>query len=474
MNNTQLQNVVTNGMIFLDARYLDDFNVSEFLTTFTLKLNKLGVKIKIGLIIPLEHSEDKYQKIILDYDDKEFDLSYFFYIHSKVNYKTVTSDYLKVIFEKNTQILFITQDQSIAFDVATISNESNQIFVRRVSVNSLLESYPMIIGDKFDNRPLFSYIHGRSPRIDKIPLECYIPKMNEKITINGKEYTLREKIGETVDGVIYALTDEIVVKIYKSDALTKTRVEKISTMVKRRVTDYGICWPLSEVMNCDNETIGFTMKRCYGKPISSLYRGPIITQQNYPNYTAESSANICIKVLKKIQKLHKNNVLIGDINDKNFIINKLEEVFLIDTDNYQLEDYSCDFGTIGYTAPELKDGMLSSSTRSFEDEGYSIAVFVFRTLMQGYFPFAQIGSDEDYTELIKKQEFPYHINNKKTKKHVPLLAYESWENFSPLLVKMFITTFVLDKKTNIVNRFSVEQWIIAIENYLDLQTSDEI
>lgn len=472
MDNTQLQNVVTNGIIYLDARCLYDFSVSEFLTAFTLKLNKLGVKIKIGLIIPLEDSEEKYKKIILDYNDKEYDLSYFFYVQAKINYSTSSIDALKVIFEKNSTILFITQSQSIAFDVANLSNDYYQIFVRRVSINSLLESFPMIVGDKFDNRPLFSYIHGISPRYDKIPTECYIPGLLDKVLIGGKLTTLREQIGSGNEGTVYVINDDIVVKIYNQKSITKTRIDKLLTMIKKRVSDYGICWPIAEVYNKDGFIVGYTMKRCDGKPISVLYRGPVVTQQFFPNFSIDTSINICIKILNKIQILHRNNVLIGDVNDRNFLINDSEEVFLIDTDSYQLEDYTCDVGTIGYVAPELKGGLLNSTVRSFEDETYSIAVLVFRTLMQGYFPFAQLGKNVDYMHLLKEQDFPYSLNAKKTKSRVPVLAYESWEQISPLLMKMFINTFVYDKKTKMQNRYSVDQWIIALENYLDILEED--
>lgn len=468
MNNIELQDIVSNGVILVDARDLKDFSVEEFLTTFTLKLNKLGVAIKIGLVIPFDHSEDMYQKIILECDDKQFDLSYFFYVHSKYNYNQVSLDTLKVILNKHSKILFVTQNQSTAFDFSNLLSDYLSIYVRRVSFNCLLEKYPMISEIKSDGRPLFSYIHGRSPRIDKIPQECLIPKIGDKVIIDGKQITLKEQLGNGGEGIVYTIDDEIVAKIFNESRLTKTRVDKISTMVKRRINDYSICWPISEVRNKDNFVVGYTMKRCKGNPISTLYRGPVVTQQIYPDYSIESAIKVSIMILEKVQKLHKNNVLLGDINDRNFIINNFDEVFLIDTDSYQFEDYVCDVGTIGYIAPELKEGVLATTLRSFEDEGYAIAVFVFRTLMLGYFPFAQVGSDDDYIELIKKQNFPYQLNSNKTKKNVPPLAFDSWEQLPPLLMKMFINTFMFDKKTKMQERYSVEQWIISLENYLDV------
>ncbi len=462
MNNSELQSIVNNGIIFLDSRCLKDEAVCKFLTNLTLTLNRLGLDIKIQLLIGANEHESSYNKVVLSYDDTDFDLSYFFHVHSKVNFKFVTEDTIKVIFGQTKDVLFITSDQKTAFDVSNLTCD-NKIYIRRLSNNVVLEPFPMI-SNSDNNIKLFSYILGRSPRIDKISFNCKLPKTNDIVFINDKEYKLKKQLGLGGEGIVYELDDEIVAKIFFNERLTKTRTEKINLMVKKRINDYGICWPIDLIKNNENYIIGYTMKRCFGKPISTLYRGPIVTQQLYPDYTVTSSIELTIKILQKIKKLHQNNVLLGDINDRNFLIHNTEEVFLIDTDSYQFEDYSCDVGTIGYIAPELKDGMLATTLRTFEDESYGIAVFVFRTLMQGYFPFAQVGKDKDYVQLIKQQQFPYSLNVKKTKKKVPLLAYECWETFSPLLMKMFINTFSNNK---IQKRYSVDEWIIALENHLN-------
>lgn len=466
MNNFDLQDVLKTGAILVDSRGLKNTSLSQFLTNFILTLNKLGAKMRIGLVVP-EESQEKFEKIFLDYDEKIYELSYFFYVHGKLNFENPHNDHLKHIFKKNNT-LFLTQDQSIAFEVANLSNEYNQIYVRRASTNSLLEAFPVIIGDTFSVRPTFSYIHGRSPRIDKIPQDCNIPKVDDIVYINDKPVKLCKLIGSGGEGKVYEINDEIVAKIYNRERLTKTIIEKISTMCKKRVSDYSICWPINEVKNHENFIVGYTMKKCVGKPISTLYRGSLNTKKMYPDFKDEDCIYLCLKILSKIQKLHRNNILLGDINDRNFSINSKREVFLIDTDSYQIEDYACDVGTIGYVAPELKDGILASTLRTFEDEGYAVAVFVFRTLMQGHFPFAQVGTDSDYLQLIKKQQFPYFLNDAKTKKKVPPTAYELWIKFPEMLKKMFIQTFMYNKNAKAQNRYSVEQWIIALEHFRDI------
>lgn len=462
MTNIQLASFVDTGLILVDSRDLNHPNLANFLVNFVLSLNKIGTNIKIGLIT--FGNEEK--KIELISDGKTYDLSFFFYVYASIN-ENHFNDQLNYIFKKSNT-LFLTQNQEMAFEVSNLSNEYNSIFVRRASSNNLLESYPMIIGDVFSDRPLFSYIYGRSPLIDKISQDCEIPSLNSEVYIDEKKYLLKEEIGIGGEGCVYCITDELVAKIYNKEHLTKTRVEKISMMVNKRVNDYSICWPISEVRNEDNFIVGYTMKKCVGKPISTLYRGPIISKNLYPKFSNIDLIDICVKVLRKIEKLHRNNVLLADINDRNFLINDEKEVFLIDTDSYQIEDYCCEVGTIGYIAPELKGGTLGSNLRTFEDEGYSISVFIFRTLMHGYFPFAQVGTDLDYIQLIKKQVFPYSLKDYSTKKKVPPKAFELWSSIPTMLKKMFIQTFMFDKKVKFQNRYIVEQWVIALEHYKEV------
>lgn len=461
MNNTTLKTVLNEGVVYIDARYLYDNRLKQFISILLNTLSKHNKKIKIGLIVD-KYNED-FKNIKFSNDD--IDLSSFFYICYKLDFKNPHIDHLKNIFKKNNT-LFLTQDQSIAFKVSNLSKENNVIYVRRASSNSLLESFPMIVGDVFNDRPLFSYILGTSPRIDKISQDCEIPKENSVVYINDTEVTLKNQIGLGGEGRVYTINDELVAKIYSKEKLTKTRSEKISIMVKKRINDYSICWPISEIKNKENFVVGYTMKRCIGKPISTLYRGNIITQQLYPGFTKLDSIEIVLGILDKMNKLHNNNVLLGDINDRNFLVDfDNKDIFLIDTDSYQLEDYSCDVGTIGYIAPELKGGVLSTSLRTFEDEGYGVAVFIFRTLMQGYFPFAKVGEDADYVKLIKKQDFPYTLKDKETKNNVPPLAFDLWSGFPLMLKKMFIRTFDFQEQAKAQNRYSVEQWIIALEQF---------
>lgn len=455
----KIEDIISNGLILVDARCIEKTVVLNYIRN----LLKQNDALKVGLVLPLVEEENSNNSSYLNPEES----MKFLYVHSKINFGSLNENNMKMIFKQNEDdILFITHDQETAFSVSNLSDDEKIIYVRRISKNGLLEPFPMITSDKIEVRKLFSYIQGRSPRIDQISYECFRPSENDIVYINDEEIVLKEEIGHGGEGIVYAINDELVAKIFSKERLTKTRIEKISMMVEKRINDFCICWPIAEVKNKTNDIVGYTMKRCNGKPISTLYRGPIVTQQLYPNFKIDSAVVITIRILNKIKKLHDNNVLLGDINDRNFLIDNLDEVFLIDTDSYQLEDYSCDVGTVGYIAPELKEGILSTTLRTFEDESYGVAVFIFRTLMQGFFPFAQVGQDEDYVKLIKKQQFPYSMNVKKTKKKVPSLAYEIWEQFSPLLMRMFINTFTVEKNDLTRKRHTVEEWIIALETQL--------
>ncbi len=455
MTNDIIQRALLKGMLIVDARYLYDTNLKVFISKLINSIK--DTNIKLGLLIPNTHNENMYQNILIN----GIDVTKYFYVYLKTDFDKPNKENMKNMFFKKPYVLFLTQDQYIGFEIHNLTCDGLEINVARASKNGLLESFPMISGKWLDDRPLFSYIQGRSPRIDKISKECDIPGLNDTIFINKKPIVLTTIVGIGGEGKVYEISNEIVAKIYNRRRLTKTRAQKISLMASKRINDYSICWPIDEIRNKEGFIVGYTMKRCNGKPISTLYRGMNITKSLYPNYTYIDSIDISINILKKIQKLHYNNILLGDINDRNFVIDESMNVYFIDTDSYQLEDYSCDVGTIGYIAPELKEGILNTTLRSFEDECYAIAVLVFRTLMHGHLPFAQVGAEEDFVRLIKKQSFPYSLSNFSTKRKAPKSAFEYWNKLPKSMKEMFISTF--SNKTNEIKRFSIDDWLVVLE-----------
>ena len=88
-------------------------------------------------------------------------------------------------------------------------------------------------------------------------------------------------------------------------------------------------------------------------------------------------ARICLNLLKNIEYLHKKGVLIGDLKDDNILVKSPDEVYIIDSGSFQIEDYACDVFTRGWTDKNYKGDDLNKNLRKLEDEYYPINKIIY-------------------------------------------------------------------------------------------------
>ena len=55
-----------------------------------------------------------------------------------------------------------------------------------------------------------------------------------------------------------------------------------------------------------------------------------------------------------VEYLHKNGIIVGDVSASNFLIKSDTEIYLIDTDSFQVDNLPCTVHTVLFTPPELQ------------------------------------------------------------------------------------------------------------------------
>lgn len=233
---------------------------------------------------------------------------------------------------------------------------------------------------------------------------------------NYGKLTLLDTIGEGGEGRIFRTsTNDIACKVYSHEKLTDLKLQKIDLMLKNPVKYKGICWPIDIVSNQDDQSIGYLMPLAKGIP---MHKGMFIKhllKKNYPNWTRKSLVNLALAILDKIQHLHNRNILLGDINPLNIIIESEYDIFFVDTDSCQIEGFPCPVGMINYTAPELQGLNFETFLRKPEHEYFAVATLLFMILLPGKLPFSHQGGGNP-SENIKHKLFPYPLGEKTTKK----------------------------------------------------------
>lgn len=232
-----------------------------------------------------------------------------------------------------------------------------------------------------------------------------------------RELTLSRSIGKGGEGTIYGTSlPDTVAKVYFARQLTKERRDKLQAMLELKPRIDGLCWPQAMLYTADGGWVGYLMPRAQGKELARTVFHPgrnnaALTAQGW---TRRSLALIAANIAAVFARMHRGNILMGDINPRNFLVTQDCAVFLVDCDSYQFGDFRCPVGTPLYTPPEVHKQMRMAGRedygylRTVENERYSLAVLLFEILMLGKPPYeSRNTNNEDVIQAIISGSFPY-------------------------------------------------------------------
>lgn len=255
--------------------------------------------------------------------------------------------------------------------------------------------------------------------------------------------------------------DEFVIKVFhdlERNADKENKIKDMLSLSEKYDIPNTVCWPFAIVYDKD-KFVGYLMKKAQGVSLSKFMHGKK-TQSEFNNYKDCHYAQICLSIMNTVQKLHQYDILVGDINEDNFIVNNPNMVYFIDTDSYQFGKYKCNVGRENYFSPEYYETQMLDEN----SEGYSIIILIFKILMLGRDPFtSRLNEELSKKEKVIKGLFPYNINDDITKKLIsPPFYFELWNKLSLDLKYYFINIFTRYEVYN--GTFDI---ISILEQYLD-------
>lgn len=265
---------------------------------------------------------------------------------------------------------------------------------------------------------------------------------------NNVKYVLGKCIGEGGEGNIYQ-TDigRECFKIYHEHKLNRQRQEKILKMISYNALkeDPRICWPVQPVFESSSrhELVGFSMEDVSFTAGSETYPldDVIISIHNgdrlHWNWDRRALLDLCMNISEIVSVLHSQDILIGDINPKNFLVDREGEVFLIDTDSCQIGTYVCPVGIPEYSSPALweNDCVYADSPRTLNDEYFALARLIYFILFLGESPYLYENSIIDLNTLRD-----CIMNKKFREKDAPEDDY-IWWNLTPEVRDCFLKVF---------------------------------
>ncbi|MBX9689841.1 MAG: hypothetical protein K2X27_24235 [Candidatus Obscuribacterales bacterium] len=227
---------------------------------------------------------------------------------------------------------------------------------------------------------------------------------------NGQSVKLGARIGSGGEGHVYECIGQpsLVAKIYHK-GVDREHARKLAAMV-------GICndkleriasWPRQTITDGPaGPLVGILMKRFSSdfREIINLY-SPIDRKKYFPEADYRFLLHTAWNLVAAFETIHSAGVVIGDVNQKNILVNKDAFIRLIDCDSFQIvrngEKFRCSVGVADYTPPELQGRDFSQLDRTETHDCFGMAVIIFSLLMMGRHPFAGVSRRTAPIELAQ-------------------------------------------------------------------------
>ena len=190
------------------------------------------------------------------------------------------------------------------------------------------------------------------------------------------------------------------------------------------------------------------MNEAKGHKLQTSVMHPMIIKDKFPNWRRKQLVDLCISILEIVEKLHKSNIIIGDINANNILVADYNKVYFIDCDSFQIGPYPCPVGTPYFTPREIQGKKYSEFLRTKEHDMFAITTLFFMILFLGKPPYSAKGGTNP-SENVKNGNFPYKFRDRKGE-DVPDGPWKFiWNNLSMKMKEIFEDCFADSKKPSV-------------------------
>ncbi|MCK5342011.1 MAG: hypothetical protein KAR20_01330, partial [Candidatus Heimdallarchaeota archaeon] len=193
---------------------------------------------------------------------------------------------------------------------------------------------------------------------------------------------------------IYILDESHLLKLFIKKFITEEINQNLDFIRSMDIDIQQIILPENLVYSDSGNVVGYTMLIPQGE---NMLRSIFIKSQFhklFPNWQRINLVNLCITLLKLIKSLHRETILIGNLNPKSIFIKSDTEISIINPEELVF------LKNIGH-----------KSEFDYERDDFIIAVFIYMILIPGKPPFqVKLGSNAIENLLNIVQE--YSISNK--------------------------------------------------------------
>lgn len=236
-------------------------------------------------------------------------------------------------------------------------------------------------------------------------------------TKDGSIIEIHEKLGQGGEGIIYATDTPSVAKLYFE--MSPIREAKLKLLEEHPVKgDPHLAYPSTRLFDESGATVGILMPYAKGRSLHEVLQldpqtvKPEILRE-CPWFTKHHLVQIASAVVRHVQMLHSLGIVLGDINQDNFLVelpiapDATADVWVVDIDSAQIEGYPCLVQKEEFVAPWRLDELSNGKPflRTLHDDGFALAVLIFHILLAELFPYQQ--KELRYDLAARKCRFPF-------------------------------------------------------------------
>lgn len=211
----------------------------------------------------------------------------------------------------------------------------------------------------------------------------------------GRPVQLGREIGRGGEGAVFEVVGhaDFVAKIYHQPA-DPLKARKLLCMAAKTSADLTrlAAWPSTVLFDRSRALRGIVMPMMKGaREIHVLY-SPAQRRTHFPRADWHFLVRAARNCAASFTILHEADVVVGDVNQGNILVDHQALVRLIDCDSFQLTSpeaiYPCLVGVSHFTPPELQSCRFDQVNRTQNHDNFGLAVIIFHLLFMGRHPFA--------------------------------------------------------------------------------------
>lgn len=236
-------------------------------------------------------------------------------------------------------------------------------------------------------------------------------------TKDGSIIEIHEKLGQGGEGIIYATDTPSVAKLFFEKS--PIREAKLKLLEEHPIkVDPHLAYPSTRLFDEKGATVGILMPYAKGRSLHEVLQldpqtaKPAILKE-CPWFAKHHLVQIAKAVVRHINVLHSLGIVLGDINQDNFLVelpiapDATADVWVVDIDSAQIEGYPCLVQKEEFVAPWRLDDLTSGKPflRTLHDDGFALSVLIFHILLAELFPYQQ--KELRYDLAARNCRFPF-------------------------------------------------------------------